>query len=139
LPFDVRYSQQVVQLRVVERPRHDGHRLELQRMRQGLLLPESEMAGAEQNALALRERQPHALLAFPFHERQLHVARQRRVLQQFEQQAPEMLEHRFRDGPALFLRSLGKGDLQVCDGNPAMYPIGQIEQQPEELSGAPHR
>ena len=92
--------EQIVQLRIVERPRHDRHRLELQRMRQRLLLPEAEVARAEQDAFPLREREPHALFALPVHQRQLLVLRQRRILQQLQQQPAEMLEHRSRDGAA---------------------------------------
>jgi len=54
------------------------------RVGQRLLLPEAEMSCAEQNPLALSVRQPHALLAFPLHQRQLVVARERCVFEQLQ-------------------------------------------------------
>ena len=51
--------QHLVKLRVVQRPRQHGHRLELEGVRDRLLLPEPEVPGAEQDARA-RARRPAA-------------------------------------------------------------------------------
>lgn len=63
--------EEIVQPWVVQRPRHDGHGLEFQRVCQRLLLPEAKVSCAEQDPLALRQRELHALFAFPIHQRQL--------------------------------------------------------------------
>ena len=68
--------EQIVQLRIVERARHDGHRCELQCVRERLLFPKAEMPCAEKNALSLRKGKPNPLFTFPLDERHLPLARQ---------------------------------------------------------------
>ena len=130
--------EQIVQPRVVQRPRHDGHRLEFQCVRQRLLLPETKVSRAEQDPFALRQREPHALFAFPIHQRQLLLPGQRRVLQQLEQQSSEVLEHRPRDRPALVRRLLGERHLEICERDSPVHAIDEIEHQAKPLAHPPH-
>ena len=123
-----------MQPRIVEGARHHGHRLEHEPVRQRLLFPEAEVAGAEQNALALREREPHALGALPLHELELAVRRQRGVLQQFQQQPPEVPKHRASDGLALIRRPLRKRHFEIGERHAAMGAVGKEKHDAETFA-----
>ena len=66
-------------------------------MADGLNLPVAEMAGEEQDALALRVGRAGPLLAFEFEAAAHRLRRERAEPQQLEQQAPEVHEHGARD------------------------------------------
>ena len=87
---------------------------------------------------ALRQREPHALFAFPIHQRQLLLPRQRRVFQQLEQQPAEMLEHRLRDRAALVGRLLGERHLEIRERDSPVHAIDEIEHQPEPFAEPAH-
>ena len=132
--------EQIVQLRIIQRPRHDGHRLELQRVRQRLLFPEPEMPGAKQHAFPLRKRELYVLFAFPLDERHLLFRRQRWKLQQLQHEPAEMAEHLPCDGAALIVCPLWKCRLQVRDSDTLVDSVGEVKRQAEPLAdaGAPH-
>ncbi len=59
-----RRLQQIVEQRIVERSREHRHRAKLERVHERIDLPEAEVAGEEQDALALRVCRDDALFAF---------------------------------------------------------------------------
>ena len=125
--------EQVVQRAVVERARQHGHRLEPQRMHHRLQLPEPEVPGDEQHALALA-RTPDRTRSSPSNSTRASIAlgRQRAELQQLEQQAAEM-----SNAPRTMARCsaadrAGNAAATFCSRDPAVRAVEQIDGQPEK-------
>src|SRR5712691_234632 len=81
-----------VEALVIERARQHANRLEAERVRDGVQLPEPEMAGDEQHALPLRVGKTHPLLAVELDARE-HLWRSARAeLERFEGLPDEVYE-----------------------------------------------
>ena len=85
--------EHVVEIRIVQRPRHDRHRLHPQGERHRAHLPVAEVSGKQQHTTPFRMRLPDTLLPFRLEVRQDLVVRQRSDLDQLEQHAAEMGKH----------------------------------------------
>ena len=108
-------ARAVVQERVVERPRQHRHRLQRQRVHERVDLPEAEVPGEEQHALALRVRaRRRAPRLRTRRARSICAGRHRAELQQHRQQPAEVREHAARDGAALALRAQRKRRAAGC-------------------------
>ena len=79
---------------VVERARQHADRLEPDRVRDGVQLPEPEMTGDEQHAFSLRVGEAHSLLAVELDPREHLFVSERAELEGFERLPDEMREAR---------------------------------------------
>ncbi len=121
-----------MKLRVVECARQDGDGLPANGFHHRLQLPESEMAGDEQDALALRVRLTAALFAVELDARQHLRIGERAELEQLEQQASEMREGAARDRAALGVGPRGKREREVPVGHAPMHAVNRVERQSDE-------
>ena len=131
-----------MQQRVVERPRQHRHRPERHRVDERVDLPEAEVPGEEQRALAVQVGGAHAFLALERHPREHLVGRHRAELEEDGQQAPEVREHPARDGAALGLAAQRKRRLEVPHRQPPVRPIDPVERAADERPDRqddPHR
>ena len=120
-------------MRVVERAREHADRLEPQRVHDRVQLPEAEVPGEEEHALALRVREPRALLAVELDARQHRLGRQRAELQQLEQQPAEVRERaRARSRAARAPDRARKRGREVALGDPPMRAVERVERQAEQ-------
>src|SRR5690242_18535560 len=105
-------------------------------MDDGVQFPVAEMAGEEQDALALRVREPCAILPIELDATHHRVERQRAELQQLEQQTAEMHERLACDRAQLPRRASWKRRGEVALSNAAVGAVQQIEREPQQDSGA---
>ena len=112
--------EQVIQVGIVERTREHANRLKLQAMNDGVQLPEPEMAGEEQDALALCVGMSRAILAFELDALSHFLVRQGAELEHLEEEPAEVAKHLtcddvpFRRGPSRKrLGQVGIGDSPV--------------------------
>src|SRR5207245_527871 len=124
LPVDDRVAgllsnrfEQPVQPLIIERACEHANRLDAAGVRDRVQLPEAEVAGEEQHALALRVGVTRALLAVELDAVEHRLARSRAELQQLEQQPPEMLERPPRDRAPLGLGAGGERDREISLGD----------------------
>ena len=114
--------EQIVEQRIVERPRQQRHRMQHQRVHERVDLPVAEVAGEEQRAPAERVRRLHAVLPFELDARQHLLGAHRAELQQDGEQPAEVREHVARDRRALRLRARRKRRLEVAQRQPPVRP-----------------
>ena len=107
-------------------------------MHHRLHLPEAEVPGEEEHALALRVGGAHAFLAVDVDPRPHRLGRQPSEPQQLEQQHAEVLEHPARDVPALGLGARRETLREVGERDAAMRAVEQIEGAPERGADAAH-
>ena len=127
-----------VQARVVERASQHTDWLQSQRVRDGMQLPETEVARHEEHALAVRVRGAHALLALELDARQHRLRREGAELQHGEQQAAEMREGRSHDGTLLRGRSRGKRGGDVALGHAPVRPVEGVKRQTQQRPRRSH-
>ncbi len=130
--------EQLIEIGVVERTGQQPDRFDLKRVHHRVQLPESKVAGDEQDAFALCVGESRALFPVEFDTRQHLLARQRAELEQLEQQTAEMGERRTRDDPAFGRRTRRKGGRQVALGDPPVRTIDRIKRNPERRSARAH-
>jgi hypothetical protein len=127
--------EQVVEPRVVEDAGEHADRPQLHRVRQRMQLPEPEVTGEEQDALALGIRQSHALVAFVFGAGHHLLGRERRKRQQLQQHAPEVLECGARDRSPLARGLVREALFEIGKRNAAVLPVDDVEHHADR--GAP--
>ena len=131
--------EQIVQQRVVERPRQHRHRLDRQRVDQRVDFPEAEMSGEKQHAAVLRVRVDHAIFAFELDARQHLVGAHGAEFQQHDEQPAEVRKHVAADRAALRFGPHGKRGAQILDRQPAVAAIEHIERAAEQRACREHR
>jgi hypothetical protein len=129
--------EQVIQARIVERPRQDADRPQGHTMGNRLALPETEVAGEEQDTLALCIRQPDALVTLILGARDHLFRRQRAERQQLQQHLAEVRERRAGDRPSLMRWTIRKTLFEVGQGDTPMRAIDRVERKTQHCAPRP--
>src|SRR5919109_5032382 len=123
---------------VVERTREHANRLETKGVHDGVNLPVAEMTGAEQPAASMAVGRPRAILAFEL-EGGAHCSRSKRAeLQQLEEHATEVHEHRAVDRGTFRARALRECEREVRIGDAAVHTIEHVETEADERAARSH-
>ena len=129
--------QQIVQIRIVERPRQHVHWLEPQGLREPDHFPEPEVAREENHAASLRIGVLRVIGPFHFGDAQ-HLGRaERGEFQQLEENPPEMREHRSCDRALLPRGSMREGGREIVQSRTPVDAIQRVERESYTGAAAP--
>ena len=126
--------EQVVQQRVVERPREQRHRLQHERVHEGVDLPVAEVSREEQRPLPHGMRRLDAILPFELHAGQHLLGAHRAELEEHREQPSEVREHVAGDRGAFLRGPRRERRLEIAQRQLPVRPVDRMKRAPENGS-----